>query len=111
MIEGNRQLRWSFVQRGYWVHGVPDLRGYLASAAQFTLEGRAQDIRCPTLLAAAGDDTRSGSAQMVMDGLRCPKTLITFTAAEGAGDHCEMMNRSLLNRRALDWLDAALGLG
>ena len=111
VIEGNRQLRWSFVQRGYWVHGVPDLRGYLASAAQFTLEGRAQDIRCPTLLAAAGDDTRSGSAQMVMDGLRCPKTLITFTAAEGAGDHCEMMNRSLLNRRALDWLDAALGLG
>ena len=110
VIAGNRQLRWSFIQRGYWVHGVPDLRGYLASTAQFTLDGRAQDIRCPTLLAAAGDDSRSGSAGMVMDGLRCPKTLITFTAAEGAGDHCEMMNRSLLNRRTLDWLDATLGL-
>ena len=109
-IEGNRQLRWSFVQRGFWVHGVSDLRGYLASAALFTLEGRAGEIRCPTLLTAAGDDTRSGSAQMVLDGLACPKTLITFTDAEGAGDHCEMMNRSALNRRALDWLDATLGV-
>lgn len=105
VIQGNRQLRWSFVQRGFWVHDVPDLRSYLAAASLFTLEGRAGDIRCPTLLTAAGDDTRSGSAQQVMDGLRCPKTLIAFTNAEGAGDHCEMMNRSLLNRRALDWLD------
>lgn len=109
VIEGNRQLRWSFVQRGFWVHGVKDLRGYLAAAAAFTLEGRAGEIRCPTLLTAAGDDTRSGSAQMVMAGLRCPTTLIEFTAAEGAGDHCEMMNRSLLNRRALDWLDGVFG--
>jgi hypothetical protein len=109
VIEGNRQLRWSFVQRGFWVHGVEDLRGYLASASLFTLEGRAGEIRCPTLLTAAGDDSRSGSARMVMDGLRCPTRLIEFTDSEGAGDHCEMMNRSLLNRRALDWLDATLG--
>jgi hypothetical protein len=46
---------------------------------------------------------------MVMDGLRCPTRLIEFTDSEGAGDHCEMMNRSLLNRRALDWLVATLG--
>jgi hypothetical protein len=45
-----------------------------------------------------------------MDGLSCPKTLIRFTRAEGAGDHCEMMNRSLLNRRTLDWFDAVLGV-
>ena len=109
-IEGNRKLRWSFVQRGYWVHGVKDLRGYLESAAMFTLDGRAGEIRCPTLLAAAGDDTLSASVQRVMDGLSCPKTLIRFTRAEGAGDHCEMMNRSLLNRRTLDWLDGVLGL-
>ena len=98
------------MQRGYWVHGVQDLRGYLASAALFTLDGRAGEIRCPTPLAAAGDDTRSASAQRVMDGLSCPKTLIRFTRAEGAGDHCEMMNRSLLNRRTLDWFDAVLGV-
>lgn len=42
---------------------------------------------------------------MLFDPLSCPKDLLRFTALEGAGDHCEMMNRSLLNRRALDWLD------
>ena len=51
----------------------------------------------------AADPLGSG-AQAFFDKLECPKTLIKFTAAEGAGDHCEMMNRSILNRRALDWL-------
>ena len=32
-------------------------------------------------------------------------------AAEGAGEHCEIMNRSLLNRRVFDWLDGVLGAG
>ena len=35
-------------------------------------------------------------------------TIMEFTAAEGAGDHCEMKNRSLVNNRVLDWLDATL---
>jgi hypothetical protein len=37
-------------------------------------------------------------------------TVIDFTAAEGAGSHCEMTNRSLVNRRALDWLDGVFGV-
>jgi hypothetical protein len=28
--------------------------------------------------------------------------------AEGAGEHCEMNSRSLVNRRVLDWLDETL---
>jgi len=27
------------------------------------------------------------------------------TAAGGAGDHCEIMNRSAVNRGVFDWLD------
>ena len=107
-IDADRKMRWTFVQRGYWVHGVGDLRGYVRAAGAFTLDGRAELIRCPTLFTLAESDLRAGSAQQVYDALRCPKTLIWFTAAEGAGDHCEMMNRSLLNRRALDWLDETL---
>jgi hypothetical protein len=42
--------------------------------------------------------------------LTCPKELMRFASAEGAGDHCEMMNRSLLNRRVLDWLDGVFGV-
>jgi hypothetical protein len=47
-------------------------------------------------------------AQTLFDALRCKKNLVRFTAAEGAGDHCEMMNRSAVNRVALDWLDEVL---
>ncbi len=105
IIMNDRKLRWSFVQRGFWVHGVSDLRGYLRATEEFTLEGRIEQIRCPTLLTCAEDDPLGRGAQALFDALRCPKELMRFSSAEGAGDHCEMMNRSLLNRRVLDWLD------
>ena len=107
-ICNNRKLRWSVVQRGFWVHGVGDLRAYLHSVEQFTMVGRAELIRCPTLLTLAENDPLAANAQAFFDALRCPKTLVNFTAAEGAGEHCEMMSRSLLNGRVLDWLDDVL---
>jgi alpha-beta hydrolase superfamily lysophospholipase len=109
-IEQNRAQRWQIVQRGFWVHGVDGLEGYLHALEPFTMEGRAELIRCPTLLTSAENDALGGTAQAFYDKLRCPKTLIRFTAAEGAGEHCEMHNRSLFNRRALDWLDETLGM-
>jgi hypothetical protein len=85
-----------------------NLRDFLRAAEPFTMDGRAELIRCPTLLTFAENDPLGAGAQTFFDALRCPKELIRFTAAEGAGDHCEMNNRSLLNRRALDWLDTVL---
>ncbi len=104
-----RGLNWKVVQRGFWVHGVGDLRAYLASAELFTMKGRADLISCPTLITQAENDTLSAGAGAFYDALSCPKTLMRFTAAEGGDGHCEMGNRSLLNRRALDWLDEQFG--
>ena len=39
-----------------------------------------------------------------------PKQFVQFTNADGAGDHCEILNRSLANRTILDWLDDTLGV-
>lgn len=108
MIAGDRSLSWKIVQRGFWANGASDLRGYLRTIERFTMEGRAEAIRCPTLLTAAENDPLARGAEKLYGALKCPKTLIKFTAAEGAGDHCEMMNRSLVNRTALDWLDRTL---
>ena len=108
VIDTNPRMRWSFVQRGFWVHGVDNLRDYIRVASQFTLEGWVEKIRCPTLLTAAENDPLSAGTEALFAALQCPKSLIRFTAAEGAGDHCEMQNRSLLNRRVLDWLDLTL---
>ena len=109
VVVEDRKMRWTIVQRGFWVHGVDNLRDFLRAAEPFTMDGRAELIRCPTLLTAAENDPLAAGAQAFFDALRCPKDLIRFTAAEGAGDHCEMNNRSLLNRRVLDWLDTVLG--
>ena len=108
-ITADRRLRWSVIQRGYWVHGVSTLAEYLRSAEQFTLEGRVEKIRCPTLITTADRDPIARGAQSLYDALTCPKAILYFTAAEGAGDHVETMNRSLLNRRTFDWLGGILG--
>ena len=110
-VAADRKLRWSIVQRGFWVHGVDNLRDYLRSAEQFTMERRAELIRCPTLITLAEDDPLSAGAQAFFDALRCPKELIRFGTQDGAGDHCEVFNRSRLNRSVLDWLDGVLGCG
>lgn len=109
IIINDRKLRWSIVQRGFWVNGVDSLRDYLRCVEAFTMDGRAELIRCPTLITHAENDPLASGAPAFFDALRCRKDLIRFTSAEGAGDHCEMMNRSLLNRKVLDWLDTVLG--
>jgi alpha-beta hydrolase superfamily lysophospholipase len=104
-IRRDRGFNWKIVQRGFWVHGVDNLRDYLISAEQFTMDGRAELIRCPTLLTMAENDSLGAKAPFFLEALSCPKTLLRFSSSEGAGDHCEMQNRSLLNRKAFDWLD------
>ncbi|WP_431281473.1 alpha/beta hydrolase family protein [Humitalea sp. 24SJ18S-53] len=104
-IRGNRSLTWKVIQRGFWTHGVDNLRDYLASTELFTMNGHIERITCPTLVTQAENDGLAAGAGSFLDALRCPKTLLRFSASEGAGAHCEMMNRSLLNRRVLDWLD------
>jgi hypothetical protein len=108
-IRGNRQLNWKLVQRGFWVHGMDNLRAYFASAELFTMQGHADRIRCPTLITMAEHDPVAAGGSAFMEALRCPKTLMHFTAEEGADGHCSLQNRSLLNQRVLDWLDEQFG--
>jgi alpha-beta hydrolase superfamily lysophospholipase len=109
-IRKDPMLNWKVVQRGFWVHGVDNLRAYLASAELFTMKGRAELIQCPTLITQAENDPIAAGAGAFFEALRCPRTFMRFTAAEGADGHCEMQNRSLLNRRVLDWLDEQFGV-
>jgi alpha-beta hydrolase superfamily lysophospholipase len=107
-IHSDRAQRWAVEQRGFWVHGVSMLGEYLKATVPFSLEERLDAISCPTALTAAEADPLARSVDQVYDGLRCPKTLLRFTTAEGAGDHCEMRNRTLLDQRVFDWLDDIL---
>lgn len=104
-IDFDRTLTWMIKRRGFWVHGVATLKDYLAEISKFTLDGIAHRIVCPTLLTQAQNDPLAKTAEAVFERIRGPKTLMPFDAIDGAGDPCEMGNRSLLNRRVLDWID------
>lgn len=107
-IEAVPQLKWRVMQRGYWVNGVSDLRAFFAASNEYTLETVGQNISCPVLVTAAENDMLSKGVGAFAEALGDKVTRLDFTAAEGAGEHCEMNNRSLLNERVLDWLDETL---
>jgi pimeloyl-ACP methyl ester carboxylesterase len=108
-IHADRAQRWAVEQRGFWVHGVDTLGEYLRATVPFDLGGRLTSIGCPTAVTAAEDDPLGRSAEQVYDALSSAKGLLRFGSAEGAGDHCEMRNRGLLDQRVFDWLDDVLG--
>jgi len=96
------------LRRGLWVHGVASLEDYLRAAAEYTLAGRVERIRCPTLVCRAEDDDLAISARKTFDALTCAAEFLTFHRSEGAGEHCEAGARRLFHQRAFDWLDRRL---
>ncbi|MCT0224021.1 alpha/beta fold hydrolase [Synechococcus sp. CS-1328] len=104
-IRSNPYLHWTF-RRALWVHGLESLADYFRIAGAYSLKGRAERIRCPTFVAWAEADPIARFADQLYAALQCPRTLVRFTTAEGAGGHCEETGRSLFHQRAYDWLDA-----
>jgi hypothetical protein len=98
------------LRRGLWTHGVKNALAYIRLTAEYTNEGRAQNIRCPTLVCSAENDDIGVTADKLYAALTCEKARLRFLAAEGAGEHCESGARSLFNERAFDWLDDVLGV-
>ena len=108
----NRRLRhvtagWG-LRRGLWVHDVKSPLAYLRATTEYTLDGLAQRIRCPTLVCSADEDDIGVTAAELFASLVCEKTRLVFTAKEGAGAHCESGGRLLFNQRVFDWLEGVL---
>ena len=76
--------------------------------AAYSMEGHYGQVTCPTLLTMAENDPLSAWPTDFAQRLGQRGHLVRFTVAEGAGDHCELLNRPLANARMLDWLDTAL---
>ena len=98
---------WS-IRRGMLVHDVATPLDYVEATKPFSLAGRAAEIRCPTFVCNGENDPISASAPELVAALNCEHEFVTFTAAEGAGDHCESGARTLFHARAFDWLDSYL---
>ncbi|WP_172838240.1 alpha/beta hydrolase family protein [Terriglobus roseus] len=108
--EADPMMHWKIVQRGLWVHGVESLFDLICELGRYELSPYVSQIECPTLLTAAEGDSLGVQADTLFAALRCPKTLIRFSEAEGANGHCEALGRRLYHQRVFDWLDKTLGL-
>lgn len=90
-------------------HRVSRLTAYLRELSRFSLVGRAGLIGCPTLaLAGEGDFAGHGELATFADALQVPVTTHEFTAAEGAGGHCEGLGQDRLEQYAYGWLNQVL---
>lgn len=108
-VSSNRGLTWKIIKRGFWTNGASSMSTFLTEMEKWKLTPELiAQITCPVLVAAAESDMASSDAKDLYDLLPGPKQFVQFTNADGAGDHCEMLNRSLANRVILDWLDDTL---
>ena len=96
------------MRRNLMVHGLSDPLDYFRIAPQYSLKGIEDRIQCPTFVCSAEGDDLSADAQKFYDALACPKQYYRFSAAEGAGQHCESGARALFHARAFDWLGRLL---
>jgi hypothetical protein len=76
----------------------------------YNLRGVAHHIRCPVLITDPEDEQFwPGQSRELYELLNCPKTLVQFTAEEGANWHCEPVAEGLRDLRVFDWLDEQFG--
>lgn len=79
---------------------------------QYNVRDVIKQIRCPMFIADPDDEQFwPGQSQEVYEALVCPKTLVRFTAEEGANWHCEPKARGLYDQRMFDWLATVLPKG
>jgi hypothetical protein len=76
---------------------------------RYRLGDEVEQIDTPLLITdPEGEQFWPGQSQQLFDRLPGVKELVRFTAAEGAGRHCEPMAVALRDARVFDWLDGYL---
>jgi len=76
---------------------------------RYDLTDVAGTITCPMLITDPdAENFWPGQPRRLYDLLRCPKTLMRFSAADGGDGHCEPTALGLRECRMFDWLDEIL---
>jgi hypothetical protein len=93
----------------YGLHDDSRFRLY-ETVMEYRLGDEVAQIDTPLLITdPEGEQFWPGQSQQLFDRLPGEKELVRFTAAEGAGRHCEPMAPALRDARVFDWLDGYLG--
>lgn len=108
MMHASTDTRW-VMQNGMFTFGLTSPGAWFLAALDYTLEGVAQQIRCPTLVIdTEAEHAFRGQAKALYDALTCEKDFLLFTAEEGAEDHCQVASPLLSAQRMFDWLEETL---
>jgi dienelactone hydrolase len=106
--EAPSSQRWG-LSNALWVFRGTTAQELIEEISEYDLTKVADQITCPTLVCEAENDHFfSGQPRMLYEALQCSKTLLTFTAAEGAEEHCHVGALTLFHQRMFDWLDDTL---
>jgi hypothetical protein len=105
LLDGPRNIEWYGARMA--TLGATRVGDFLRRQIACNLEGIASRITCPTLL-TEGEGDFAAQGEVLYEQLRCDKLLKRFTAAEGAGGHCEGLGSTLWESFAFDWLDDTL---
>lgn len=105
----NPELRWA-VANGMWVLGAQNPLELLREIRRYSLQDTASQIQQPTLILHGEKDhfVPREQVDLLYAALQAPKTLRVFTVDEGAEEHCQMGNLTLLHQVVFDWLDETL---
>jgi hypothetical protein len=93
----------------YGHNGGSAFRLFLTIAA-YHLGDEVQQIDTPLLITESeGEQLWPGQSRQLYDRLTGLKEIVTFTAHEGGGGHCEPLAPALREARIFDWLEEHLG--
>jgi pimeloyl-ACP methyl ester carboxylesterase len=110
LVVGRSPMKKWALANGLWTFGASSPDDWFSKLAAYTLEGVAENIRCPTLVLDGEADhfQRRDQADRVFAAISAPKQRIVFSASDGGSAHCQMGALSLQHQRVFDWLDGVL---
>lgn len=102
-------VRWS-IRQGIWVCGVSGPIDFLEYTKAATVDGVVSQVKTPCLvMEGQGDMFSAGQPQKLYNALKCPKTFATFSAEDGAENHCQSGELAYKDQVVFDWIDNTLG--
>src|SRR5262245_4785326 len=90
-------------------YGVTSYYEAFKATMAYNLTDIVGKIECPMLITAPANEAFwPGQSRQLHDLLACPKTLVPFSASDGADVHCEPKGYGLRDLRVFNWLDETL---
>jgi len=90
-------------------YGATSYYDAFRAAMEYDLTSVAGQIECPMLITEPANEAFwPGQSRRLHDLLTCPRTLVPFSAADGADLHCEPKGYGLRDLRVFNWLDKIL---